>query len=62
MNASAMSLFRMLGDIGYVVGPILLGFIVDVQGMDSALYLSTFLLVAIGIAFARFAPETYRAR
>ena len=62
MNASAMSLFRMLGDIGYVVGPILLGFIVDVQGTDTALFLSTFLLVAIGVAFARFAPETYRAR
>jgi MFS transporter, DHA1 family, multidrug resistance protein len=61
MNASAMSLFRMLGDIGYVVGPILLGFIVDVQGTESALYLSTFLLVAIGIAFAKFAPETYRS-
>jgi MFS transporter, DHA1 family, multidrug resistance protein len=61
MNASAMSLFRMLGDIGYVVGPILLGFIVDVQGTDTALYLSTFLLVAIGIAFAKFAPETYRS-
>jgi MFS family permease len=61
MNAAAMSLFRMLGDIGYVVGPILLGFIVDVQGTESALYLSTFLLVAIGIAFAKFAPETYRS-
>lgn len=61
MNASAMGLFRMLGDIGYVVGPILLGFIVDVQGTESALYLSTFLLFAIGIAFAKFAPETYRS-
>ncbi|MBM85221.1 MAG: MFS transporter [Rhodospirillaceae bacterium] len=60
MNASAMSLFRMLGDIGYVVGPILLGLIVDMQGADAALFLSTFLLITIGAAFARFAPETYR--
>ena len=60
MNASAMSLFRMLGDIGYVVGPILLGLIVDMQGADVALFLSTILLITIGVAFARFAPETYR--
>ena len=60
MNASAMSMFRMLGDIGYVVGPMLLGFIVDVHGTDAALYLASFLLVAIGVAFARFAPESYR--
>jgi DHA1 family multidrug resistance protein-like MFS transporter len=62
MNASAMSMFRMLGDIGYVVGPIALGFIVDVSGTDVALILSAVLLVMIGAAFAKFAPETYRAR
>ena len=60
MNASAMSMFRMLGDIGYAVGPILLGFIVDFQGTDMALYLATFILLAIGTAFARFAPESYK--
>jgi predicted MFS family arabinose efflux permease len=61
MNASAMSMFRMLGDIGYVVGPIALGYIVDVQGPDTALILCTVLLVLIAAAFAKFAPETYRA-
>ena len=61
MNASAMSMFRMLGDIGYVIGPIALGFIVDVQGPDTALILCTVLLVLIAAAFAKFAPETYRA-
>ena len=61
MNASAMSMFRMLGDIGYVVGPIALGYIVDVQGPDTALILCTILLVLIAAAFAKFAPETYRA-
>ena len=60
MNASAMSMFRMLGDIGYVVGPIALGYIVDVQGPDTALILCTVLLVLIAAAFAKFAPETYR--
>jgi hypothetical protein len=56
-----MSMFRMLGDIGYVVGPIALGYIVDVQGPDTALILCTVLLVLIAAAFAKLAPETYRA-
>ena len=60
MNASAMSLFRMLGDIGYVVGPILLGLIVDIHGTDMALYLAASILFIIGILFARFAPESYK--
>ena len=60
MNASAMSLFRMLGDIGYVVGPILLGFIVDIHGTDAALYLAVSILFIIGALFARFAPESYK--
>ena len=60
MNASAMSLFRMLGDIGYVVGPILLGFIVDIHGTNVALYLAASILFVIGTLFARFAPESYK--
>ena len=60
MNASAMSLFRMLGDIGYVIGPILMGVIVDIHGANTALFLATFILFSIGIAFARFAPESYK--
>ena len=60
MNASAMSLFRMLGDIGYVVGPILLGFIVDMHGTNVALYTAASILFIIGTLFARFAPESYK--
>ena len=62
MNASAMSLFRMLGDIGYVVGPVILGFIVDTHGTDMALYLAAIILSVIGASFARFAPESYRPK
>ena len=60
MNASAMSMFRMLGDIGYVVGPILMGLVVDLHGPNMALYIATFILFSIGAAFARFAPESYK--
>ena len=60
MNASAMSLFRMLGDIGYVVGPILLGFIVDIHGTNVALYTAASILFIIGTLFARFARESYK--
>ena len=60
MNASAMSLFRMLGDIGYVVGPILLGFIVDIHGTNVALYMAASILFIIGTLFARFAAESYK--
>ena len=60
MNASAMSLFRMLGDIGYVVGPILLGFIVDIHGTNVALYTAASILFIISTLFARFAPESYK--
>jgi MFS family permease len=62
MNAAAMSSFRMLADLGYVIGPITLGWIVDVQGPQAALGVAAFLLVVNGALFARFAPETYRGR
>ena len=60
MNAAAMSTFRMVGDLGYVIGPIALGFVVDVQGPQAALLLTAALSVAIGMLFLKFAHETYR--
>lgn len=60
MNATAISMFRMLGDIGYVVGPIALGAAVDLFGPQRSLLASALALVAVGLLFARYAPETYR--
>ncbi len=60
MNAAAISSFRMLGDAGYVLGPVLLGMVVDAGGAGAALHLSCALLVLTALAFARFAPETRR--
>jgi MFS family permease len=62
MNAAAMSTFRMMGDAGYVIGPLALGLIVDLYGPISALLLAATLLVLVGAAFAFVAPETYRGR
>ena len=62
MNAAAMSAYRMLSDLGYVVGPIALGAITDLFGGETALAGTAALLVAVALLFARLAPETYRSR
>lgn len=60
MNAAAMSVYRMLADLGYVVGPIALGLLTDLLGADTALATAAALLVAAALLFGRFAPETHR--
>jgi len=60
MNAAAMSGFRMLADLGYVVGPIVLGLATDLVGADATLGGTALLLTATALLFARFAPETLR--
>src|SRR5882724_569154 len=60
MNAAAMSGFRMLADLGYVVGPIALGLATDLAGADATLGGTALLLAATALLFARFAPETHR--
>ncbi len=60
MNAAAMSSFRMMGDAGYVLGPVLLGAVVDAAGAGAALYLCSGLLVLAALAFAGFARESHR--
>ena len=60
MNAAAMSLFRMIADLGYVAGPLLLGLISDGFGAPTALVLAAFLVMGAGAAFGLLAPETYR--
>ena len=62
MNAAAMSTYRMLADIGYVVGPLILGLVADTLGVDTALAGTAALLTTTALLFALFAPETYRRR
>jgi MFS family permease len=59
MNAAAMSLYRMLADSGYVVGPIVLGLVTDAFGIEAALATGAGLLAGVGVLFAWRAPETY---
>lgn len=61
MNATAMSTYRMLADLGYVIGPLALGALADYQGATSALWFSAAMVIAAALVFARWAPETYRA-
>jgi len=61
MNATAMSTYRMIGDFGYMVGPIVLGMLADAAGAQSAVFVAASALVLTALLFARWAPESYRA-
>ena len=60
MNAAAISGYRMLSDLGYVIGPIALGAAADLFGADVALGVTALLLVLVSVAFWRSAPESFR--
>lgn len=62
MNAAAMSAYRTLSDFGYVAGPLLLGALADLLGMDTALALTAAMLVIVALLFAWLAPETHPRR
>lgn len=54
----AMGLYRTFGDLGFIIGPIALGFIAETSGMAAALNINVVLLVGIGILLAFAAKET----
>ena len=60
MNAAAMGSYRMLSDMGYVVGPILLGWLGDVGGLDLPLWAAAGSLFLMAGLFGVFAGETVR--
>ena len=60
MNAAAMGSYRMLSDVGYVVGPILLGWLGDVGGLDLPLWAAAGGLFLMAGLFGVFAAETAR--
>lgn len=62
MNAAAMGGYRMLSDMGYVLGPILLGLLADMQGLDAPMWIAATGLVVTAVLFGMIAPETHSAR
>jgi MFS family permease len=58
MNAATMSSFRMVSEFGYVIGPLLLGWIADLSGGEAALYTTSGIFAVTSVLFALFAPET----
>jgi hypothetical protein len=49
----------MLSDVGYVIGPIGLGLVVDGFGAEAGLAVAALLVGGVGLLFARFAPERW---
>jgi MFS transporter, DHA1 family, multidrug resistance protein len=60
MQAAAMGTYRSIADTGYVFGPLLLGLSADGFGAASSLVATAAFVAFCGLAFAGFAPETYR--
>lgn len=58
----SMGLYRLFGDIGFVVGPIVLGLIADGYGLRMPFYFVTVLILVNAGLVAVFARETYRAK
>ena len=57
MNAAAMSGYRMLSDMGYVLGPIALGALGDWGGLNAPFWVAAALLLLAAILFGRYAPS-----
>ncbi len=54
---AAMGLYRAIGDLGFLVGPITLGWVADTSGYPSALIVVAGLLAVTVVPFACFARE-----
>lgn len=62
MTAAAMSAYRMLSELGYVIGPTLLGVAAGWVGIRATLVATAVGIVSLGFLFWLAAPETYRGR
>ena len=58
----SMGVYRLFGDIGYVVGPIILGVIADGMGLRAPFYFTAALLLVSTVLIQVFAVETYSKR
>jgi len=58
----SMGLYRLFGDVGFVVGPIILGMIADGYGLRMPFYFMTGLILVSAVLLQVFARETYSRR
>ena len=58
----AMGLYRTIADLGYVIGPLLLGALSDFVSPQAALFFTAALLIGSGMLFFFNAPETLSRR
>lgn len=61
-NGVTMGIYLTLADAGYVIGPFLLGWISDIAGVRTALFITAGLFACAITPFALFAPETMHGR
>ena len=58
LRGVSMGLYRTFGDVGFVAGPVFLGWLADVGGFGRALGLNAVVLIGVGLAFGLLARET----
>ena len=58
----SMGLYRFFGDIGFTMGPLILGFIADGYGLQMPFYFMAALIAVNAALFFTLARETYSAR
>lgn len=58
LRGVSMGLYRTFGDVGFVAGPVLLGWLADAGGFGRALGLNAAVLLVVALAFGLLARET----
>jgi MFS transporter, DHA1 family, multidrug resistance protein len=56
-QSTGLSIFRALSDLGMMIGPVLLGWLADIEGYNFSLFVSAITLAAVAIVFQAFARE-----
>ena len=52
-----MGVNRTMGDLGFILGPLVLGYVADTSGFAPALVVNAGLLATVGVVFYWFAHE-----
>jgi len=58
--SSGVGLYRAIGDLGFVVGPVLLGWLADTRGFNFSLFFNAAFLVLAALLFQLLAKEPSR--